>query len=107
MKQVGIYDVNMELPKTTYKVMQISERYEYENNRKTDKQIGWNAVLMCPELENALLNVKADKIAKAEGIKLSDMPSASLTGVEIKPYVQNGRVALSVSAEKLIISGEK
>lgn len=106
MERIGVKDLECRLRANDFELLQLAPRYEYKNGKKTDQKVGVTATVIVRDAGNAIMNVKVSQIKKQGDVSLSDRPTVEFTEMEVKPYVRNGFLEVSVSAKLMTILGE-
>lgn len=102
-KQIAI-DVEKTIGKPPYFLAEVSEDWEYKDNKRTHNQLGYRYAIALPQLAFEKVNVKIP------GRKLVDLPEGEICEVDFKGlslgvYVQsNGHLALTGRADSISLA---
>ncbi len=101
MKAVNINKILGEIDFSEFftgaKLVQIEEKFAYEDGKKTDKIERYALTVIVPKLESAVVTVKVEKKPKVQDILA--MPEVSFSDLSVVAWVRNQKfIELSWSA---------
>lgn len=86
----------------------LQERYAYDQqNKKTDKQIGWNVFVVDMNNKFEKFSVKLDEIKNFAEIRDNVPISVYFKGLTGKMYLFSGALKISLSAKEIVLLKEK
>lgn len=106
MNRIGINDLDCRLRANDFELLQLAPRYAYKNGKKTDQKVGINATVIVRDAENAIMTVKVERVKKQGDVSISDRPTVKFEEMSVKPYIKNGFIEVSASAESMTVLSE-
>ena len=106
MKKISIYECAVRVPYKDFVLVQAQERNEYDDDGKpTGKKAGYSLTVVARDSAyHVIVPVKVAAVAGLTEKSVADMAKVQFDNLSAKAYMSNGRIELSVSADKATIS---
>lgn len=85
-------------------LVDVTPVYEYKDNERTDRCVGYRYIVVLPEMRYERLGVRVDGKQLME--KPEDYAVVEFTGLELNAYDRDGRIQISAKATGIQLAEE-